>query len=410
MKLRTILMFSWRYFVAKKSTNAINVISWVSVTAVLFGTASLIIILSAFNGFESLVKSLYSSFYADIRVGAERGKEIVLTNEQLKKLKATQGVYAVSLSVEEKALLQHEGMQTVVQLKGVDTAYPSVSGVNESMYRGSFNTGSEEKPGLVMGVGVEHALGLLADRAVSSVSLFIPRKNVHSGIDPMQAIGIAAAYPTGSFAIQSDFDNKYVITDLSFLKTSMGWPAQEYSYAEIKVTEGEDVSFVKEQVSKMLGKGYRVEDRFEQNRMLYTTIRVEKLVIYAIFSLILLVASFNMIGALSMLVIEKKKDIQVLKAMGADDLLIQKIFLAEGMLLAVIGTIGGMLIALLLYYLQVTYKLVPLQGATFLIDYYPVKLVLSDFIAVMVTVLLIGMLASWLPSKRAAAQAMELRG
>ena len=144
--------------------------------------------------------------------------------------------------------------------------------------------------------------------------------------------------------------------------------------------------------------------------MLYTTIRLEKLAIYGIFSLILVVAAFNMVGALSMLVLEKKKDIQVLKAMGADKGLLQKIFLAEGMLLSFIGMAGGIAIALVLYFLQTRFKLVPLEGATFLIDYYPVKLILSDFMLVAATVLMIGILASWIPARRAALSLIELRG
>jgi lipoprotein-releasing system permease protein len=163
-------------------------------------------------------------------------------------------------------------------------------------------------------------------------------------------------------------------------------------------------------MKSLLGKDYKIENRFEQNRMLYTTIRLEKLASYGIFSLILVVAAFNMVGALSMLVLEKKKDIQVLKAMGADKGLLQKIFLAEGMLLSFIGMAGGIAIALVLYFLQTRFKLVPLEGATFLIDYYPVKLILSDFMLVAATVLMIGILASWIPARRAALSLIELRG
>ena len=152
-----------------------------------------------------------------------------------------------------------------------------------------------------------------------------------------------------------------------------------------------------------------MEDRYEQNRSLYSTIRLEKLAIYGIFSLILIVAAFNMIGALSMLVLEKKKDIQILQAMGASQSMIRKIFLSEGLLLAFVGNGGGVLIALILYYLQINYKLVPLEGASFVIDYYPVKLVLGDFIAVITTVFVIGIFASWFPAARAAKESYQLR-
>lgn len=408
MNLLLILKFSWRYFRAKKSTNAINIISWVSVVAIMFGTASLIIILSAFNGFESLVKSLYSSFYPELKIGPEKGKHIILTAEQLNKLRGIHGVAAITLVVEEKALLQNGSLQAVVSIKGVDTNYAVVSGLPTSMYRGSFTTGDIERPGLVMGVGVEQMLGLASDRSIFPISIYLPKKSVQSP-DPLSALGVSMGYPQGSFAIQTEFDNKYVITNLDVVKSYTGLGADEFSAVEVKTDGTVDMGSVSVSIKALLGKGYKVEDRFEQNKMLYTTIRLEKLAIYGIFSLILVVAAFNMIGALSMLVLEKKKDIQVLKAMGADQGLLQKIFLAEGILLSSLGMLGGMGIALLLYYLQTRYKLVPLEGATFLIDYYPVKLVFTDFLLVSFTVLVIGILASWMPARRAAMSSIDLR-
>ena len=188
----------------------------------------------------------------------------------------------------------------------------------------------------------------------------------------------------------------------------MNYNQNEYSYVELGLVDYKQVAEVKKGLKSLLGSSFLIEDRYEQNRSLYATIRLEKFAIYAIFSLILIVAAFNMVGALSMLVLEKQKDIQILQAMGAARGMIRKIFLAEGLLLAFIGTFGGVLISLLLYYLQINYKLVPLEGASFVIDYYPVKLVLGDFVAVVSTVFIIGILASWVPSARAARQTFDL--
>lgn len=409
MNFRTILKFAWRYFKAKKSTNAINIISWVSVVAIVFGTASLVIILSAFNGFESLVKSLYASFYPDVKVTASKGQMITLTQQQLDQLRGINGVETISLVAEEKALIQNGGLQTVVHIKGVDSNYAQVAGIADHLYRGEYILGNEDQPGLVFGIGVEQALGLLSDQSIAPVSVYLPKKNSVSTTDPLSSLSLANANPTGSFAIQSEFDNKYVITNLDFIRLYSGYTKDQYSAAEIKVNQNENVTQVVESISFLLGSKYKVEDRYQQNNTLYTTIKLEKLAIYGIFSLILVVAAFNMIGALSMLVLEKKKDIQVLMAMGADQSLIQKIFLAEGILLSSIGIIGGMMIALILYYLQVTYKLVPLQGDTFLIDYYPVKLSVSDFLLVGLTVFTIGIIASWIPSRKATAEKLDLR-
>jgi lipoprotein-releasing system permease protein len=409
MNFRTILKFAWRYFKAKKSTNAINVISWVSVVAIVFGTASLIVILSAFNGFESLVKSLYASFYPDIKISAAKGQLITLTQKQLDELRGIRGIETFSLVAEEKALIQNGGLQTVVHIKGVDENYAEVAGIASHLYRGEYRLGNEDQPGLVFGIGVEQALALASDQAISPVSVYLPNKKVTETTDPLSSLSLSLAIPRGSFAIQSEFDNKYVITNLDFIQAYAGYQQDQYSAVEIKLNSNVNPSSVVESISLLLGSNYKIEDRYQQNNTLYTTIKLEKLAIYGIFTLILVVAAFNMIGALSMLVLEKKKDIQVLMAMGANQSLIQKIFLAEGILLSTIGTFGGMIIALILYYVQVTYKLVPLQGETFLIDYYPVKLAVSDFLLVGITVFAIGVVASWIPSRKATSAKMELR-
>jgi lipoprotein-releasing system permease protein len=409
MNFRTILKFAWRYFKAKKSTNAINIISWVSVVAIVFGTASLVIILSAFNGFESLVKSLYASFYPDVKISPAKGQMITLTQRQLDELRGINGIETISLVAEEKALLQNGGLQTVVHIKGVDSNYAHVAGITTHLYRGEYILGNEDQPGLVFGIGVEQALGLVSNQSISPVSVYLPKKNNSSTADPLSSLSLATAHPTGSFAIQSEFDNKYVITNLGFIRMYSGYAQDQYSAAEVKVKTNVNAAQVVASIASLLGSSYKVEDRYQQNNTLYTTIKLEKLAIYGIFSLILIVAAFNMIGALSMLVLEKKKDIQVLMAIGADPSLIQKIFLAEGILLSSIGTIGGMIIAVILYYVQVTYKLVPLQGETFLIDYYPVKLAVSDFLLVGFTVFTIGILTSWIPSRKATSAKMELR-
>lgn len=404
-----IFTFAWRYFKAKKSTNAINIISSVSVLAILIGTAALIIILSAFNGFESLVKSLYSSFYSDLRISAQKGKVINLTEEQISKIRSMPGVKAASLVAEDRALLQNHELQTVVVVKGVDDQYPKVSNLPTKLVRGRYELGSAEQPRAVMGVGIENAVGVLADRMLMPLTVYMPRKGVTDMQNPLEALSEGMLVPAGSFAVQMEFDNKYVMTNLDFARQYLSYGPDEYSSVELAADQQERIPEIKKGLQQLLGSQFKVEDRFEQNRTLYTTINLEKWAIYSIFTLILLVASFNMVGALSMLVLEKKKDIQVLRAMGASKGLVMKIFIAEGLVLAGIGALGGVLLALLLYYLQVNYKLVPLQGDSFLIDYYPVKLLWRDFALVITTALAIGFLASWFPAYKASRQAFELR-
>ena len=233
MNFRIILKFAWRYFKAKKSTNAINVISWVSVIAIVFGTAALIVILSAFNGFESLVKSLYASFYPDINISATKGKLITLSQKQLDQLRGINEIETFSLVAEEKALIQNGPLQTVVHIKGVDNNYSKVAGVVESMYRGEFELGTEDQPGLVFGVGVEQALGLSSHQAISPVSIYLPKKTAIAVADPLQSLAMSLGNPRGSFAIETEFDNKYVITNLDFIRSYVGYRQDQYSAVEI---------------------------------------------------------------------------------------------------------------------------------------------------------------------------------
>jgi lipoprotein-releasing system permease protein len=384
--------------------------------AIIIGTTSLILVLSVFNGFEGLVKSLYSSFYPDVKVSPASGKQIILTPEQLQKIKSVKGVKAVSLVVEEKALLQNKAndadsadFQSIAYLKGVDSNYTSVTTVAEHLIGGNFNTGTEDHPLLILGAGVESAVHVQSESNIRPLAVYMPRKNAVNLDDPLQSLSEEAVNTSGAFLIQQDFDNKYAITNLAFVKRMLGMNENAYSGAEIAVSNGTDADDVRNKIKTILGKNYTVQNRFEQNASLYSVMRIEKWIIYAILSLILIVAAFNMVGALTMLVLEKKQDISVLHALGASRNFIQQIFLTEGLLLGVIGGGAGMLLAFLIGVLQIKYHLVPLQGSTFMIDYFPVKMVLSDFLLVAFTVLVIALIASWIPARKAALQQFKLR-
>ena len=371
------------------------------------GTAAIVVVLSIFNGFEGLVKTLYSSFYPDVRITASQQKIMLLDDATLAKIKVLKNIAAVSMVVEENVHLQNGDYRTNAVIKAVDEEYNKSSGVSSMMVNGKFETGSIETPGLVLGVGIENALNLLSDRSVTPVTAYLPKRGVTSS-NPLESISTVNLQPTGSFSIQQDFDNKYVITNLAILKEMLGMKSNEYSAAEIKLT---DPSAEKETIASLqqiMGNGYLVENRYQQNRSLFAVMQLEKWAIYGILSLILVIASFNMIGALTMLVLEKEQDIQILQAMGAEKKFIQRIFLTEGVLLAFVGSIIGILLAMLFAYLQVTFKLIPLQGS-FVIDYYPVDIFLTDILLVMLTVFVIALLASWVPSVKAARQKVSLR-
>jgi lipoprotein-releasing system permease protein len=405
------LTFAWRYFKAKKSANAINLIAWVTVGVITFAIACQILVLSVFNGFEGLVKSLYNSFYADIKIAPQKGKTFILTPQQLSKLKQQPGINAVSLIAEEHALLQNEDLRSIVYLKGVDSNYSTVTGVAAKTFAGAFNTGTASEPGLIVGSGIQNAAGINVNAAfrASILTLILPKKVKISVSDPLESLSEGIVKATGVFAIQQDFDNKYAITNIDFVKQQMAFGADEYSAAEIKLNDKADLNKVKLNLSDLLGSAYLVQTKYEQNTNLYDTMRMEKWIIYAVLTLILFIAAFNMVSALTMLVLEKQKDISVLQSMGANKGMILKIFLSEGLLLAGIGAVTGIVLALIVCFMQVKFKLVKLQGGSFLIDYFPVKLQLTDFILVAFTIVIISFLASWFPASKAAKQQIELR-
>jgi lipoprotein-releasing system permease protein len=402
-------LFAWRYFKSKKSTNAINIISWISVVAIAVGTAALIIVLSVFNGFEDLVKSLYGDFYSDLKLSASQGKVCKLTNQQIEQIRKVKGVTGISLIAEEKAVLKNEDAQSIIFLKGVDASYGAVNKVNTHIARGKYNLGSLEKPQIVIGAGIESAVDVDPETNFYPLVVYLPNRKATS-LKTEDALFSDNVDVSGTFTVQQEFDNKYAFTNLAFMKYMLDMQPDEYTGAEIAATGDEgSIDDVKKALQKTLGDKYKIESRYEQNQSLYTVMQMEKWVIYGILCLILVVAAFNMIGALTMLVLEKQKDIAVLKAMGADKEYIQSIFLSEGLVLSAVGGVSGILLAIGICYLQLKFHLIKLTGGTFIIDYYPVKLIASDFVLVAATVFFVSMLAAWLPSRKAAAQEFSLK-
>ena len=401
-------LFALRYFKAKKSTNAINIISWVSVVAIAVGAAAMVLVLSVYNGFEGLVKSLYASFYPEIKIAPATGKTLFISPEQLKSISSIPGVALFTKVAEEKAAVINGDYQTIVNIKGVDENYSQVTAVKDKIVRGKFELGTDEEPLAVLGSGVEGLLGVNAATSLYQLTTYIPRKAVASK-DPRASLPQGNILPAGTFAIQQDFDNKYIITNLAFIKRQMGLDENEFGAIELKLKDGASVSATKKEIKNLLGTAYKVLDRYEQNKTLYNVMQLEKWVIFGILSLILIIAAFNMIGALTMLVLEKKKDIQVLQAMGANRSFIRKVFLSEGVLLAGIGAGTGMLLAVLFCLAQQQFHFIPLQGESFIINYYPVKVLFTDLLIIAATIFIVAVLASWIPATKAANQPFELK-
>jgi len=402
------LLFAWRYFKGKKTTNAINLIAWISILAIAVGAAALILVLSVFNGFEGLVKSLYADFYADIRIAPAKNKFFTVTPEQLRKIKGTAGVNEICTIAEEKAVLVNGEYQSIIYLKGVDANYNLVSGLPKHISKGSFALGLMDKPLLVLGSGILNAVGVQPGMDLTPLTVYLPNLKATS-FSGLEALNSYNAYVSGSFNLQQDFDNKYAVTNIDFVKYMLDLGPDDYSSIEVSLKSSAQTEKIQGILEKSLGSNFKVETRYQQNQSLYSVMQVEKWVIYGILSLILVVAAFNMIGALTMLVLEKQKDIAVLKAMGANNNYIQKIFLSEGFVLGAVGGGAGIVIAALICLLQIKYKLLKLSGGSFIIDYYPVKMVPGDFLLVVSTILVISLLAAWIPAKKASQQDFSLK-
>ncbi|PSL49683.1 lipoprotein-releasing system permease protein [Chitinophaga niastensis] len=403
-----IWQFASRYFMAKKSTNAINIIAWVSVAAIAVGVGALIVILSVFNGFEGLVKSLYSSFYPAIKIAATNGKTILLTPAQLQQITAVPGVAHFSEVIEEKAVLRYGDEPTIAVLKGVDSNYNYVTDVKNKIVRGRFDIGDEVAYRAVLGLELEGALGVDVVHSLAPVTVYVPRRKVNAFVTPEDALNNGVLYPAGTFAIQQEFNSKYVITNIEFLRKLLELGDNEMSALEIGIRPGANENELKVKLQQLLGAGYKVQTRYEQNQSLYAIMQTEKWAVYVILSFIMIIAAFNMIGSLYMLVIEKQKDITILKAMGARKSLIMRIFLAEGLIIAGIGTLLGFTLGIAFCLLQQRFGIIKLEGTSFLVDAYPVSMHPEDFVLVFVTIMVIGLLASLYPARRAAIEAIAL--
>ena len=391
-----------RYLFSKKSTNAINIISLVSGVAMLFGTMALILVLSVFNGLEGLVKSLYAVFYPDIAVSAIEGKTFEITPSLRDKLKSIHYIDAYSFTLEENALLEYSDRQHICTIKGVDKNYFNVVNKFDTfivegkklLQQDSINYG-------IVGVGVAQKLGMDPARAFNPIALYIPKKTGASFSTLENAFNKSYVTPSGAFAVSDEFDSRYTFVPLDFFQ-QLTDNSGRASQIEIRLKNKIQSDAIIRQLQQLLGSSFIIKSRYEQNEVLYKVLKSEKWITFAILVLIMIIASFNIIGALSMLVLEKKKDIATLTALGIRQRSIIKIFLLEGMLMSLIGAAIGMLLALILCLLQQKIGLVPMPGTSFLLLYYPVKMLLSDFLAVGTIVVFISLFAAYLPARKAA--------
>jgi len=390
------LYIAKRYLFAKKSRNAINVISAVSVAGVAVGTMALIIILSVFNGLEMMVTSIFNTFDPDLKITAAEGKTFIPDTANLELLSNVSGISCYSLTIEENALLKYGDRQFIATIKGVDDNYVRVTGIDSSMWDGEFKLMSENgRPWAVPGIGIAQYLGISIN-FITPLFIYVPRITAGSTIDPEEAFNRDFIFPSGIFQIEQSYDSKYIYLPIGFTR-DLVQNEKGVSSVEIRFTDDADPKEVQKNVDKIFGRNFVVQNRFEQQEIFYKVMRSERLAIFFILTLIIIIASFNIIGSLTMLIIEKERDIEILRSLGADNNLIRKIFIFEGWLISIIGAVAGLIPGFFICWLQQTYGLIKLQSDTLIMDAYPVLMKLKDFIIVPATVLLIGYWAAWYP-------------
>jgi lipoprotein-releasing system permease protein len=394
--MRLSLYIAKRYLFAKKSRNAINVISAVSVAGVAVGTMALIIILSVFNGLETLVSTIFNTFDPDLKITPAEGKTFIPDSTKLKLLASTDGVLCYSLTIEENALLKYGDRQYIATIKGVDDNYRRVTNIDSSMWEGEYKLKSDDgRAWAIPGIGIAQYLGIRVN-FVNPLFIYVPRRSARNSLDPDEAFNRDFIFPSGIYQVEQTYDSKYIYLPIDFARELIE-NEHGVSSIEVRFTEKADARAVQKTLSGIFGKKCIVQNRFEQQEIFYKVMRSERLAIFFILTLILLIASFNIIGSLTMLIIEKERDVEILRSLGADNNLIRKIFIFEGWLISIIGAVSGIILGFIICWIQQTYGLIKLQSTSLIMNSYPVVMKAVDFIIVPGTVLLIGYWAAWYP-------------
>lgn len=393
------LFFARRYLLSKKSVNAINIISSISVIGVLVSSAALVIVLSMYNGIENFILSQYSVFSPELRIEPRTGKVFEADDDRFVAIRSNAEIKAYTDVLEDKILVQYGNRQFVGRIKGVEPQSLHTQVTEDLLLVGQYTVEKDSINYLILGAQAQDNLHVSLQGFDNMVTLFIPRKDINpqsSSLNPMDEINTRSIQVAGVLKFQQGFDD-LVITSLAFAKDLLGEKTR-VSAVEINLVHADKVEQVKKAIQKDLGDDYVVKDREEQNPTLYKMVRSEKWIVFFIVTIIGVIAIFNIIGSLTMLVIDKKKDMHVLKSLGAKDSLIQQIFFYEGVFIALFGSVIGVFLGYVFCILQERYGLIRTDGQS-LFDAYPVDIRYSDFALIFFTVMLVSIIISYIASR-----------
>ncbi len=394
------LFFARRYLFSKKSKNAINYITTVSVILITLVTIAMIITMSVFNGLSDVITSMFNTFDPEIKITAKTGRVFSLDSVE-NKLQQTSGIQAYTPSLEDDALFTYGDKQLIGKLKGVGESYTKTCNVDSILVAGEFVLEQNDVHYACVGQGVAHKLSVgLMFRDV--LHIYAPERSKRSSFVPTEEYNKTYAYARGVFSVQMDIDNEYIITSLELAQDLWKYTNNEVSSIEIKAIENADIQTIVKELQQTLGDNFTIKDRESQHEFMYKVTQGEKFVTFLIITLILIIASFSIIGSLSMLIIDKQRDIAVLRSMGADSKTIKRIFILEGWFIAVLGAIIGVILGVTICAIQEYFGIVKLPGASanFIVQAYPVKVFFSDVISILFVVLLVGFLTAYYPVRR----------
>ncbi|MEG1573921.1 MAG: FtsX-like permease family protein [Bacteroidales bacterium] len=398
-----------RYLFSKKSHSSINAISAVSVCGVAVATMAMICTLSVYNGFQEVIATLYSDINPQIEITAKEGKTIDTAISQIAALSEKDWIASVTPIIEDEALAVFGERQIPVTLKGVPDNYERVSGLNKALIDGCVAVGDTALSYAVIGVGVANNLQV-GSGFMSPIELYTPRRKAKINmIDPMSSFNKGEVFCSGVFSVsQPEYDDKIIFVPINICRELFDYTT-EASSLEIKLISGTNERQAKNDISELLGDGYSVKNRIEQQSQAFSMMQIEKWITLEILSFVLLIAAFNIVGSVSMLIIDKRDNINTLYNMGADSGLISKIFFAEGCLISAIGAAIGLIIGLGISLVQEHFGLLKM-GDTFIVEAYPVKVIWTDIFAVIFIVSLIGFAAAWYPVKYLNSRTLKFKG
>ncbi len=402
--MRLPLFIANRYLLAKKSHNLINIITWISILGISVGSFALIVVLSAFNGLEKVISSMNNRLTPDLQIAPVKGKTIELTAFPLGQLNEIQGVEYVIPTITEDALFRANDKQHIGQVKGVGLEYQDIERFNEIIFGsdGLQLADDEEHSFAVPGAGVAWYLGINAYNPYAMVRVYVPKRGNASLMSLENSFNSDILTVRSVFSTEQEQDEKLVLVPFDWLSELLEYE-NKANNVELFVAPNADINKVKKSVTSLIGEDFTVKNQQEQQETLYRIMRSEKWAVYVILTFILILATFNVVGSLSMLMIDKRKDTEILKAMGADNRLIHKIFMNEGLLISVAGGIIGLLLGIVLVLLQQQFGFVKFGtgGGNYVVDAYPVLLKLKDVLLIFATILVVGCTSAFLTVRHA---------